>query len=176
MPEDPNSTRSVISLMPEDPDSTRYVLMLAFLHWVAGTGTSMVVGFIPEAVLGRYYVNTGIEAFAPVISTIALALGVAFSGRFRDGRGASWAWIFGLLWLAIGIYQFRSEWSPSWSIQRSSWAYAVENLFGRTSACSGSECIGELLFTMPFTASVAYSVGALIRQISSRTATHSAHN
>lgn len=149
----------------KDSNSVRYTLMLAFLHWVVGTGASMILGFLPEGLLGRYYVNTGIEPFAPVIAATALVLGLAFSGRFRNGQGASWVWIFGLLWLAIGIYDLRSGWSPSWSTQHSSWAYAMVNLFGPTSACSGSECLGELLYTMPFTAAVSYSVGAFIRRL-----------
>ena len=149
--------------MPENFNSMRYSFMLAFLHWVAGTGASLIVGFLPEALLSRYYLNTGIEPFAPAIAATGLVLGLAFSGRFKNGQGASWAWIFGLLWLAIGIYDLRRDWSPSWSIQRSSWAYAMANLFGPTSACSNSECLGELFFTAPFTASVTYSVGAFIR-------------
>jgi hypothetical protein len=148
-----------------DSNSVRYTLMLAFLHWVVGTGASMIIGFLPEGLLSRYYVNTGIEPFAPVIAATGLVLGLAFSGRFRNGQGASWAWIFGMLWLAIGIYELRSGWSRSWSAQRSSWAYAMVNLFGPTSACSDSECLGELLFTMPSTAAVTYSVGAFIRRL-----------
>ena len=132
----------------ENFNSVRYTLMFAFLYWVAGTGTSIIIGFLPEAFLSRYYVNTGIEPFVPAIAVTGLALGIAFSGR-----GARWTWIFGLLWLAVGVYASPSD---------GSWAHAMGNLFARTSACSDSECIGELLFTMPSVASVAYSVGALI--------------
>lgn len=129
-------------------NSVKYTVMFAFLYWVAGTGTSFIVGFLPEAFLSRYYVNTGIEPFAPAIAATGLALGIAFSGR-----GARWTWIFGLLWLGVGVYESRGG---------GSWAHAMANLFGPTSACSDSECLGELLFTMPSVASVAYSVGALI--------------
>jgi hypothetical protein len=51
----------------------------------------MVVGFIPEAILGRFYYDTGIEAFAPAIAFTGLILGFFFSVRFQNGRGASLA-------------------------------------------------------------------------------------
>ena len=41
----------------------------------------------------------------------------------------------------------------------------VKNLFGPTLKCSNSECLGELFFTIPFTASVTYSLGAYIRRL-----------
>ncbi len=129
-------------------NSVKYTLMFAFLYWAAATGTTFAIGFLPEAFLSRYYINTGIEPFAPVIAAIGLALGIAFSGR-----GARWTWLFGLLWLSIGIYEIRGS---------GSWAHAMETLFAPTSACSDSECLGELLFTMPSVASVAFSVGAHI--------------
>ena len=150
--------------MFEKSNSIRHSFMLAFLHWGVGIGASLVVGFLPEAFLSRYYVNTEIAPFAPVIAATGLILGLTLSGRFKNGQGASWAWIFGLLWLAIGIYEFRHNWSPSWSVRGGSWAYAMANLFGPTSACSNSECLGELLFTVPFTASLTYSVGAFLRR------------
>jgi hypothetical protein len=126
--------------------------------------------------LGRYYLNTGIEPFAPAIAATGLVLGIAFSGRLKNGQGASWAWVFGLLWLAIGIYDFRRSWNPAWSTQRSSWAYMMANLFGPTSACAESECLGEVFFTVPLTASITYSLGAFIRRFVFRTATISVHN
>ncbi|HSY33414.1 MAG TPA: hypothetical protein VLA42_15615 [Verrucomicrobiae bacterium] len=66
-------------------------LILAFLHCILGAGLSMVVGFIPEAILGRFYYDTGIEAFAPAIAFTGLILGFFFSVRFQNGRGASLA-------------------------------------------------------------------------------------
>jgi len=48
-------------------------------------------------------------------------------------------------------------------IKKTRFAYLIANLFGPTDKCSGSECLGELIFTMPFTASVMYSIGAYIK-------------
>jgi hypothetical protein len=127
----------------------------------------MVVGFVPEGILSRFYYDTCIEAFAPAIAFTGLILGFFFSVRFQNGRGASLAWIFGLLWLALGFHQAASGWNPAWATQKSSWDYAVVNLFGRTSACSSSECLSEVFFTMPFSASVTYSIGSIIRKLSS---------
>src|SRR6266404_2394155 len=42
-------------------------------------------------------------------------------------------------------------------IKKTRFAYLIANLFGPTDKCSGSECLSELIFTMPFTASVMYS-------------------
>jgi hypothetical protein len=145
--------------------------MLAFLHWVVGTGTSMIIGFVPEALMERYYVNTWVEPFAPTIAAIAFIVGMTLSGRFKGGQGASWVWVFGLFCLGLGVNDFQSGWDPVWSTQPSSWANAMANLFGPTSACSSTECLGELFITVPFTASVTYSLGAFVRRLMTRTGT-----
>jgi len=144
--------------------SVGHTVKLAFLHWVVGTAASVLIGFLPEAFLSRYYFDTRIEAFSPAIAGTAFILGIGFSGRFKNGRGAAWVWVFGLLWLAIGIDGLQASWNPAWSTQRSSWQYAMVNLFGPTSACSASECLSELAYTMPFAVSVAYSIGAFFNR------------
>jgi hypothetical protein len=135
----------------ENSNSVRYTLMFAFIYWLAATVASFAVGFLPEVFLSRYYENTGIAPFAPVIAVIGFALGIAFRGR-----GARWAWIFSLLWFAFGIFTVRGD---------GSWAQAMGNLFGSSSACSDSECLGELLITMPCVASLAFSAGANIAAV-----------
>jgi hypothetical protein len=142
------------------------VLMCAYVHCLLGVGFSMVSGFLPEGILSHYYYDTRLEAFAPAIAFTGLILGFFFSVRFQNGRGASLAWIFGLLWLAGGFYDAAIGWKPMWSTQKSSWDYAMVELFGRTSACS-SECLRQVFFTIPFTASVTYSIGSIIRKFSS---------
>ena len=143
------------------------LLMCAYVHCLLGAGFSMLFGFLPEGILSHSYYDTHLEAFGPAIAFTGLILGFFFSVRFQNGRGASLAWIFGLLWLAVGVYDAASSWKPMWSIQKSSWDYAMVQLFGRTSACSSSECLRQVFFTMPFSASVTYSIGSLIRKVSS---------
>jgi hypothetical protein len=126
----------------------------------------MVVGFVPEGILSHYYYDTRVEAFAPAIACTGLILGFFFSVRFQNGRGASLAWIFGVLWLAVGFHDAASSWNPTGSTQKSSWDYAIVSLFGATSAC-GEGCLREVFFTMPFSASVTYSIGSLVRKVSS---------
>jgi hypothetical protein len=135
----------------ENSNPVRYTLMFAFIYWLAATATSFAVGFLPEGFLSRYYANTGIAPFAPVIAATGFALGVAFCGR-----GARWTWIFSLLWFAFGIFAVRGG---------GSWAQAMGNLFDSSSACRDSECLGELLFTMPCFASFAFSAGANIAAV-----------
>jgi hypothetical protein len=138
-----------------------------FLHFMIGVGLSMVFGLVPEAFLGHLYYNTGFEAFGPAIALTGLILGFFFSVGVRNGQGASLAWIFGAVWLGVGFHGVASGWSPMWAPEKSSWDYAVANLFGRTSVCSASECLIELLFTKPSTASITYSIGSLVRKFSS---------
>lgn len=150
--------------MPENSGRTiGTLLMFGFLHCILGVAGSVSLGILPEAFLSRYYFNTGIEAFAPAVAVTALILGFAFGGIISKGQGASLAWIFGLLWLGIGILDVRKGWNPAWSPEPSAWAHVKANLFGKTSACGDSECLNELFVTMPFTASVMYSLGAFIR-------------
>ena len=123
----------------------------------------MVIGFIPEGILSRLYHNTGLEPFAPAIAVTALLLGYFFSHRVFHGCAARWTWSIGVLWLAFGIFDESKFWSASWSPEKTYWQYALANFFGPSSKCGGSECLAEVLFTMPFVASVMYSVGAYLR-------------
>jgi hypothetical protein len=141
---------------------TGNIIALAFVHWVASTAAAFIIGFAPEAFASRWYYNTRIAPFSPMIALTALALGATMSGLFRDGRGAAWTWLFGVCWLAFGIHSTQSEWNPSWAWQTSGWAYAKDNLFGPTSACGASECLDEVIYTTTFAASVTYSLGALL--------------
>ena len=131
----------------------------SFLAMVGG----MILGFVPEAFLSRLYYDTGLEPFAPAIALTAFLLGYFFSHQLFRARAAKWAWIIGALWLAFGIYDETRFWSAGWSTEKSRWQYALAEFFGPTSKCSGSECLGEVFFTMPFVASVMYSVGAYFR-------------
>jgi hypothetical protein len=110
------------------------------------------------------YYNTGVEPYSPMIATIALLLGYFAARLIFDGRAATSIWIIGLAWMIFGIYDTTRNWSASWSPEKTRWAYMMANLFGPTLKCSGSECLGELFLTTPFTASITYSVGAFLRK------------
>jgi hypothetical protein len=134
------------------------------VHYFVAVAGAMIIGFLPEALVSRMYYNTGIEPYSPMIAITALLLGF-FVGRFIfDGRAAAFVWIIGLAWMVFGIYDTTRYWSASWSPEKTRWGYMLANLFGPTLKCGASECIGELLFTTPFTASITYSIGAYLRK------------
>lgn len=118
----------------------------------------VIAGFIPEVMFGYVIHRTPLEPFAPAISVIAMLLGFYIAPRLLPG-GAFLAWLPGLLWLGYGMWDESRHWNPSWSDVPSRWQYAVNNFL--TTRCGSTECLGELIFTYPFAASVAYSVGAI---------------
>ena len=122
----------------------------------------MIIGFFPEGLVSQKYYNTGLEPYSPMIAATAFLLGYFVAGRILHGRAADFVWIVGFVWLLVGIYITATS-IPSWSPERNPWNYMLANLFGPTSKCD-SECLGEVLFTTPFTASITYSVGAYLRK------------
>jgi len=137
-------------------------LKLLLLHCVF-LAAAFIIGFFLEAALSRYWVNTGLETFAPMIALVALLTGYFVVSPGKRQRAAAWMWTVGVLWLAFGIHDTARGWDPSWSHENTRWAYAYANLFAPPPRCSGTECLGEAIFTMPFTASVMYSTGAFIK-------------
>jgi hypothetical protein len=132
-------------------------------YFVAIAG-GMIIGFVPEALVSRLYYNTGLEPYSPMIAATAFLLGYFAAGLILNGRAATFVWIIGLAWMLFGMYDTTKAWSASWSPEKTRWGYMLANLFGPTLRCSGSECLGELLFTTPFTASITYSFGAYVRK------------
>jgi len=132
-------------------------------YFVAIAG-GMIIGFVPEALVSRLYYNTGLEPYSPMIAATAFLLGYFAAGLILNGRAATFVWIIGLAWMVFGMYDTTKGWSASWSPEKTRWGYMLANLFGPTLRCSGSECLGELLFTTPFTASITYSFGAYLRK------------
>ena len=139
-------------------------LLSLVAQYVVAVGGAMIIGLLPEAYLSRFYYNTDLNPYSPAIALAALVLGYLVSVRIRKGQAATFVWVVGLLWLAFGMYDSTRNWSASWSPEKTRWAYIVANFLGPTYACSGSECLNELFFTTPFTASIAYSIGAYIRR------------
>jgi hypothetical protein len=133
---------------------------LAVQYFVAVAG-SMLIGFLPQLLLSGYD-STGLEAYSPVIAFVAFLLGCFLSPRIRKGQAAIFVWVLGALWLVYGMYDSMSGWSASGYSEKTRWSYMLANLFGPSNKCSATECLGELLFTAPFTASLTYSIGAYI--------------
>jgi hypothetical protein len=125
------------------------VLMLAFL-----------AGFCVEAVIDKAYYNTRLEAFAPAVCVVTFIVGLWVNRRWRT-RAACYVWIVALVWFGLGFLELYRGWDPSWA-HKTRRQYVVDDLFGKTVDCSGSECMYELLFTAPLMASLAYSLGALV--------------
>jgi hypothetical protein len=129
-------------------------LCLQFAVAVLG---SMLIGFLPEAFMSRYYYNSGFEAYSPAIFAAAIMLGYLVTRRLGHSP-AMWVWIVGLLWLAYGVYEGSSYWYKGAAHSRLD--YIAANFFGPTSKCSDTECLHELFVTTPFAATVGYSLGA----------------
>jgi hypothetical protein len=151
-----------------DSDATRnvtYTLMLAYLHAVAACAASMLIGGLPEAILDRHYEHVWVSAFGPVIASVGFILGLTIGGTFRHRRGPIFAWLFGLLWLAIGFYSAFNSWNGAYRSPKNAFSFAAAVLFGPLSADEELDSLYAAFFTMPFAASVAYSVGSFIRQM-----------
>lgn len=137
---------------------------LVLLHFfVAATG-GIIVGLIPEALIGRLYRFTPIEPFAPGMALTALLIGYFWGHRLvSKERVAEWTWTIGVVWFLYGVHDLTRFWRPSWSHAKSAWSYARGQLFGTNSVCGDSECLYQLFFTIPFILSIAYSIGAFVR-------------
>jgi hypothetical protein len=128
-----------------------------FLHSAVSTFVSMIIGFLPEAFIGHLYYNTGLEAYSPMILVVAGCLGFWLNQKLGHSA-ACWVWILGIAWLTYGAHSESAYWFNSGYSSRM--RYVMDNFFGGTVACSGSECLGELLFTTPCAASIVYSLAA----------------
>jgi len=127
------------------------------VHFFVCFALSLPVGGILEYFLDRHIYATRLVAFFPAIAFVALVLGIFFSPLLFRGRGATWIWLIGLVFLLVGVEGVWSSWNPAWSPNKTVWQAIRAELFGRTSECSVSECLGEVFSTMPFVVSVSYS-------------------
>jgi hypothetical protein len=133
------------------------------LHWLVAVMGSFAMGILLEGYLGQaLYGRTWIEPFAPFIALTALLMGYVLPSYMPRRRTATCLWLVGVLWLSFGIYDLMRGWRSSWSPEKTRFDYLIANLF--TSRCSGTECLYELFFAVPFIASVAYSLGAYVRK------------
>ncbi len=155
---------------------------IVVLHFFGAVFVSSMVGFFPEGFAGGWYQNTTLQAFVPCMSTVAILLGilVARSPSLADKR-ARWAWIPGLFWFGFGVHDML--FAGNGVLQTGAWVgstpfrYLLDNLFGGTRKCGGTECLDELIFTMPLVVSTAYSLASWItlkvREVSSKTVANS---
>ena len=144
------------------PQWMRSLMSLAVQYFVAVVG-GLIIGFFLEMFLSRAYDQTPLASFTAIALT-AFLLGYFISPRIRKGHAATFVWVVGLLWFIYGAYDSVSYWSASWSPEKTRWSYMLAQLFGPTSTCGDSECLGELFFTAPLITSISYSTGAYIRK------------
>jgi hypothetical protein len=134
-------------------------------HYVVAVFGGMTIGLILEITVGRVYSHTVLEPFVPSIAITAFALGAAVSYHIDRVHLATWTWTIGLVWFLCGVRELTHSWSPSWSHAKSRWDYAQSQLFPLSNhSCGETECLYQLLFAIPFVASVMYSVGGFARK------------
>jgi hypothetical protein len=92
-----------------------------------------------------------------------------FVNRRLLHRAACFAWLPGLVWLALGILSLSmaTSWGP---VAMSSMTHLRVELFPVTrsdyDACAVNECFGPLLWTWPSLSAVTYSIGAALGLLS----------
>jgi len=136
------------------------------LHSFLAVPVAMSVGFLPEALLSQIYHHTPLEPFSPVIAATAVGLAI-LSSRWIGSGAAKWVWILPFLWFLFNLWDLARSWSPAWDSSSSKWTYAVKELV--TPQCGSTECLYELLATIPLTAAIAYSLTYLFLRKSSIT-------
>jgi hypothetical protein len=136
-------------------------LALLLLHCVFLAVATVTAGVLLEVTLDHFGAN--LWPFAPGIAFVALLTGYFVVSQGQSRRAAAWTWTVGVVWFSVGIYDAAWGWDPAWSLEKSRLAYVIVDLFGPADKCSASECVGVGFFTMPFTATVLYSIGAYIK-------------
>jgi predicted anti-sigma-YlaC factor YlaD len=132
---------------------------IGLLHLIL-FGFAFGIGFVLEVFVSRYYQGSHLAAFSPCIAASAFLMGLLVN-RTRKDRTPLLFGIAGVLWLAFAIWDEGRWWEYSWS-HESKTQYLIHMFFGTAQQCSGSECIGEMLFTTPCAAAIAYSIGAAV--------------
>jgi hypothetical protein len=131
---------------------------IGLLHLVL-FGLAYGIGFIVEAFVSeRCYPQSHLAAFAPCIAAVAF-LTALLVNRTRKHRLPLLFGVVAVLYLAAAIWDEGRGWDYTWA-QESKAQYLLHMFFGTTQQCSTSDCIGDLFFTMPCVAAVAYSLGA----------------
>jgi FtsH-binding integral membrane protein len=142
----------------------RWHSLATLLLHVILLGFAFGIGFLLEALFSRYYQGSHIAAFSPCIAVTAFVIAYFANRRRRDRSPLLFA-VAGVLWLAFAVWGEGRAWDPTWAHESKS-NYLVHMFFGTPEQCSASECIGELFFTAPCMAAVAYSIGAAVGSVS----------
>jgi hypothetical protein len=129
-------------------------------HFALSAITAIIIGLPIEARFSSFYKNSWIEPLSPCTAVVAGLLGFLVA-RWWGDRRAFWVWVAGLVWFVFGLHESYSGWSPAWFHETRA-QYTFDTLLGPGTRCSGSECLGELIFTAPLVCSVAYSVCAWV--------------
>ena len=154
------------STIPPGEITWKEWLLFLLLHCLILAVGSMTLGLAAEAAWGNYWLNTGLDGYSPMIALVALLSGYFVVSQGQSRHAAPWMWTVGTVWLAFGIFDTAwgpDAWNATWSPEKTRLAHVIANLFGPTDRCNSSECLTEIIFTTPFTASVMYSIGAYIK-------------
>lgn len=131
--------------------------------YFAGAVLAGYVGAIVDAAISPWlYRDASMGAFSPLAAIFAAFLGILLS-RWRRDRRAIWAWAPGAFWLAFGAY---SMLYVGGVLQTGAWPgstpsrFLFSNLFG--AKCGDTECLDEVVFTLPFISAVIYSISSWV--------------
>jgi hypothetical protein len=127
-----------------------HLAVLVFAVWI---------GFYINLLFSSLYQYSRLAVFAPGMSATACAFGL-YVNRVRRDRIAMFVWIAGVGLLAFAIWDEGRWWDYAWA-RESKRQYLMHMFFGDAQHCGG-ECVGQIFFTAPCAASIAYSVGAAI--------------
>ncbi len=101
--------------------------------------------------------------WGPLVWWPGLILGFFFVTYRSFDRAACFVWLPGPLWLAWGVLGEATAWRPAGI---SAMVHVRIGLFPMSlsdrSACSPSECLGQLFYTYPALNAVTYSIGAAL--------------
>jgi hypothetical protein len=129
---------------------------LLLLHLlVALIGTAIISSF-----LGRFYTPNTISAAVAkewVLSVVCAAIAGFFAMRRFRSASAAWTWTLPMIWFCWGLLMARNSVN---TISADSGIWARFSGAGCSEGIHAIACRNFLLFTIPLTRSISYSVGA----------------
>lgn len=139
--------------------STWHDLPTLIVHIPLALIAAPALSFILSLLLGYSF------PYGPSIIAGA-ALGFLVNRKLRN-LAACWVGVLPVVGLALLILHWHSGYESSAYYRErtgdSYWVYLDEELFTTDSnKCANSECLGELIFTMPVVSAIAYSIGAIL--------------